>query len=132
MKFNPIVGFANMKTLLSIGLLCILAMSLTGCWVGSGPQACANMPEPKGESAAKASLKRFLQYAGQTRAPLAGPSGTLDPAKLEHISDGDLVYDGKSSAGASTYNFHLSWAPQAKFTATVSADCSTTNNWTIG
>ncbi len=121
-----------MRRLFSIGLLCALAASLSGCWVGSSAQSCANMPESKGQSVARASLKRFLQYTGQTRAPLAGPSGTLDPVRLEHVSDGDLIYDGMSLSGGNSYDFHLSWAPKAKFTATVSADCTTTNNWTIG
>ena len=121
-----------MKFLFSVGLLCVLAISLTGCWVGSDPHDCTHVSDSKGQSIARASLKRFLQYTGQTHAPLSGPSGTLDPIKLEHISDSDLVYDGRSPNEGNVFNFHLSWAPQAKFTATVSSDCGTSNNWTIG
>ena len=120
-----------MKSLLPILPLAALAISLSGCWGGSDPQACAHVSEQKGTSAARDALKRFLHYTGKTRAPLTGPGGTLDPSRLEHVSDGDLVYDGKMLA-SNIYNFHLSWAPRARFTATLAPDCSTQNNWTIG
>ena len=120
-----------MKSLLLVLAVTVLAISLSACWGSSDPQACAHVSEQKGTSAARDALKRFLHYTGKTRAPLTGPGGTLDPSRLEHVSDGDLVYDGKVSM-TGIYKFHLSWAPQAKFTATLAPDCSTQNNWTIG
>jgi len=121
-----------MKALVSIGCSCALLITLSGCWVGADPKSCVKIPEAKGESIARKSLKQFLEYTGRTNAPLSGPGGTLNPARLEHVSDSDLVYDGRSPNSSNIYNFHLSWAPQAKFTSTLSADCGTSNNWTIG
>lgn len=124
-------GGELMKFLISVGLLCA-AVCLGGCRVGFDPKTCTNMPEAKGEDVARTRLKGFLQYVGQTRSPLSGPGGTLDSARLEYVSDDELVYDGRSPGSANAYEFHLSWAPQVKFTTTVSADCSATSNWSIG
>ena len=121
-----------MKSLPVIGLLTVTGLSLSGCWVGSDSQACSGMSEQKGQDVARAAVKHFLQYAGKTHSPMSGPSGTLDSARLENVSDGDLVYDGRKPAGSNTYTFHLLWAPQAKFISTVGADCTASNNWTIG
>jgi hypothetical protein len=121
-----------MKSVLGIGLAGALALPLGGCWVGADPNSCVKVPEARGEAITRKSLKQFLEYTGKTRAPLSGPGGTLNPARLEHVSDSDLVYDGRSPNGGNVYNFHLCWAAQAKFTSTLSTDCGTSNNWTIG
>jgi len=117
-----------MTTFLRLGILLMLALPLSGCWVGSGPQACSGISEQKGQNLARASTKRFLQYVGKTHAPLTGTSGTLNFDRLESLNDSDLVYDGRSS---NVYAFHLSWAPWAKFTTTVANNCGATTNWTI-
>jgi len=119
------------KVLLSIGMAGALAFSLSGCWVGSDPKSCVKISEDKGEALARKSLKRFLEYTGKTHSPLSGPAGTLNPVLLEQFKESDLVYDGRSPDNDHVYNFHLSWAPQAKFTSTLAGDCGTTNNWTI-
>lgn len=119
-----------MKFLVSVGLLCVV-VCLGGCRVGFDPKNCTSVTEARGEDVARARLKHFLQYVGQTHSPLTGPSGTLDSTRLEQVSDSELIYDGRSPGTANAYDFHLSWAPQAKFTTTLSADCSGTSNWHI-
>ena len=74
---------------------------------------------------------RFLRYAGKTHAPISGDGGTLDAAKLEHISDGDLIYDKRSPTDNYTYQFHLRWAPNAVFAGTVAPNCSVATNWSV-
>lgn len=120
-----------MKSLIRLGLLALTAMSLSGCWTDSGPQACLGMSEQKGEHLARESIKKFLHYAGQTHAPLTGPSGTLNFQRLEQVGDNDLVYEGPTSSVSYAFVFHLSWAPWAKFTGTVSSNCKVSNNWVI-
>lgn len=120
-----------MKHLLIIAALATFTISLCGCWVDDGPTPCLGMSEQKGEHLARESIRKFLQYAGRTRAPLSGSSGTLDPARLEHVSDDDLVSEGATSPVSYAYVFHLSWAPWAKFTGSVAPNCKVKNNWVI-
>jgi hypothetical protein len=108
-----------------------VALSLVGCGWDSDPTQCGAVTEAKGQSVARKSLLRFLQYAGKTHSPLTGDGGTLDPAKLERVNNGDLIYDGRSPHDIYTYQFHLRWAPNATFTGTVASNCSVETNWSI-
>jgi hypothetical protein len=114
-----------------MALMATIALSVTACGFDSNPNKCSAIPESKGQAVAKKAVMQFLRYAGKTHAPITGDGGTLDVAKLERISDSDLIYDKRSPVDASTYQFHLQWAPNAIFTGTVAGNCSVTTNWSV-
>lgn len=109
----------------------VLALSVTACGFDSNPTQCGASTGSKGEAIARKSIIRFLRYAGKTHSPISGDGGTLDFAKLEHLSDSDLIYDGRDPRDINTYTFHLQWAPNATFTGAVATNCSVTTNWAI-
>lgn len=111
-------------------LLCA-SFLLTACGTDANPKDCGAISEAKGHAIAKKAVMQFLRYAGKTHAPISGDSGTLDAAKLERATDGDLIFDHRVPPGTNTYQFHLSWAPNAIFTGAVAPNCSVTTNWSI-
>ncbi len=119
------------KRYFSPALMAVLYLSLAGCGFDTDPKQCGTVTESKGQAIAKKSIRRFLQYAGKTHAPISGDSGTLNAAKLEQIRDSDLIYDGRSQTDNYTYQFHLRWAPNATFSGTVTSNCSVETNWSI-
>jgi hypothetical protein len=119
------------KRLCTITVLLPLALSLGGCGFDADPSQCGAISEAKGQAIARKSIIRFLRYAGTTHAPISGDGGALDAAKLEQVSDGDLVYDSRSPTDNYTYQFHLRWAPNAVFAGTVAANCAVTTNWAV-
>ena len=112
-------------------LMAAFALSVTACGFDSNPNKCSAIPESKGQAVARKAVMQFLRYAGKTHAPITGDGGTLDVAKLERISDRDLIYDSRVPSGSNTYQFHLQWAPNATFIGTVAANCAVTTNWSI-
>ena len=115
------------------GLIAVtmLALSVNACGFDADPSQCGAVPEAKGQAIARKSIIRFLRYAGKTHAPISGDGGTLDAAKLEQMSDGDLIYDGRNPTDKYAYQFHLRWAPNAAFTGTVAPNCSVATNWSV-
>lgn len=111
--------------------MAVMVLAVTACGFDADPKQCGAVTEVKGQAIARKSIMRFLRYAGKTHAPISGDGGTLDAAKLEHISDGDLIYDKRSPTDNYTYQFHLRWAPNAVFAGTVAPNCSVATNWSV-
>ncbi|WP_139159742.1 hypothetical protein [Asticcacaulis taihuensis] len=109
----------------------LLLLSLEACGWGDDQSQCMAAPESKGQAISKKAILQFLRYAGKTHAPIKGDGGTVDPERLEHVGANDLIYDGIVPAGSHTYQFHLTWAPNATFTGAVAPNCSVTTNWSI-
>ena len=116
---------------LRISLLMMVTISVTACGNDSAPDKCGRLSEKKGEGIARKSVTQFLRYAGKTHAEITGDGGTLDPLKLERISEGDLIYESRMTGDPDTYQFHIKWSPNVVFTGTVAANCSVKTNWSI-